>query len=85
VVDLSTTQRRVLVALCRPCKGKNGFASPATDQQIADELFLSVGAVKAHLSVLSAKLGVDALPENETRARLVERGCSAGLVSDRDL
>jgi FHA domain-containing protein len=84
-VDLSTSQRRVLVALCRPCNGQNGFASPATDQQIADELFLSVGAVKGHLRVLYAKLGVDALQDADTRARLVERACSAGLVSDRDL
>ena len=37
-VSLSTTQRRVLVALCRPYKDRSGFASPATDQQIAEEL-----------------------------------------------
>ena len=43
---LSTTQRRVLVALCRPYKGRSGFASPATDEQIAEELFLSVGEVE---------------------------------------
>jgi FHA domain-containing protein len=84
-VDLSTTQRRVLVALCRPCKGKKGFAGPATDQQIADELFLSVGAVKGHLTVLYAKLGVDALRRDDTRVRLVERALTAGMVADRDL
>jgi pSer/pThr/pTyr-binding forkhead associated (FHA) protein len=82
---LSTTQRRVLAALCRPYKGRRGFASPATDQQIADELFLSVGTVKTHLSVLYAKLGVETLPGNETRVRLVERAFSAGLISERDL
>jgi pSer/pThr/pTyr-binding forkhead associated (FHA) protein len=82
---LSTTQRRVLVALCRPYKGRGGFASPATDQQIADELFLSVGAVRTHLRVLYAKLGIEQLPQNETRVRLVERAFSDGLVSERDL
>lgn len=82
-VVLSTTQRRVLVALCRPYKAR--FASPATPQQIADELFLSVGEVKTHLMVLCAKLGVKEQPQNETRVRLVERAFSAGLISERDL
>jgi pSer/pThr/pTyr-binding forkhead associated (FHA) protein len=84
-VSLSTTQRRVLVALCRPYEGSSRFASPATDQQIAEELFLSVGVVKTHLAVLYAKLGVEELPQNETRVRLVERAFSAGLISERDL
>ena len=69
-VSLSTSQRRVLAALCRPYKGKSGFASPATDEQIAEELFLSAGAVRTHLKVLYAKLGVEELPGNETRVRL---------------
>ena len=81
---LSTTQRRVLVALCRPYKGRAAFASPATDEQIAEELFLSVGVVQTHLSVLRAKLGVEGPPGHETRVRLVERAISAGLISDGD-
>jgi DNA-binding NarL/FixJ family response regulator len=84
-VDLSSTQRRVLVALCRPYKGQSGFASPATDQEIADELFLSVGEVRAHIKVLHAKLGGEESPQAETRVRLVERAFSAGLISERDL
>jgi pSer/pThr/pTyr-binding forkhead associated (FHA) protein len=84
-VSLSTTQRRVLVALCRSHEGRGKFASTASDQQIAEELFLSVGAVKTHLRVLYAKLGVEELPQNETRVRLVERAFSAGLLSERDL
>ena len=63
-VGLSTTQRRVLVGAVPSIQGAgSGFASPATDQQIADELFLSVGAVRTHLSVLYAKLGVEQLPQ----------------------
>jgi len=84
-VGLSTTQRRVLMALCRPHEAGTGSTSPPSDQQIADELFLSVGAVKTHLRVLCAKLGVEQLPQNETRALLVERALSAGLISERDL
>jgi len=84
-VGLSTTQRRVLVALCRPYKGQRGFASPATSEQIADELFLSVGEVRGHLRVLHAKLGVEEPRQSETRVRLVERAFSAGLIAERDL
>jgi hypothetical protein len=84
-VDLSTTQRRVLAALCRRDGAGTGFAGPATDQQMADELFLSVGALKTHLRVLYAKLGVEQLPENEMRARLIELAFSAGLISERDV
>lgn len=54
-VSLSTNQRRVLAALCRPCQA-SGHAVPATDEQIADELVLSVSEVRAHLRVLYAKL-----------------------------
>jgi len=84
-VDLSTTQRRVLTALCRPYKGRNGHARPATDEQIADELFLAVGVVKTHLSVLYAKLGVGELSRDEARVRLAERALGDGLISERDL
>lgn len=84
-VRLSTTQRRVLVALCRPYKAPSGSARPATDEQIAEELFLSASAVKTHLSVLHAKLGVEQLPGDESRIHLVQRAFSAGLITQRDL
>ncbi len=84
-VTLSTTQRRVLLALCRPYKGRSGFASPATDEQVAEELFLSVGEVRAHLKVLYAKLGVEKPSGAETRVGLVERAFAAGLISEGDL
>ncbi len=84
-VDLSTTQRRVLVALCRPYKDGTAFASPATNQQIAEELFLSVDAVKTHLRVLFAKFGIEQLPQNQKRIRLVERAFYSGLIAERDL
>ncbi len=83
-VALSSTQRRVLLALCRPCKAGT-LARPATDERIADELFLSVGAVKTHLQVLCAKLGVEQLSPTDTRVRLAERAFSAGLIHERDL
>jgi hypothetical protein len=84
-VDLSTTQRKVLTALCRPYKEGTAFASPATNQVIADELFLSVDAVKTHLRVLFAKFGIEQLPQNQKRIRLVERAFYAGIITERDL
>jgi pSer/pThr/pTyr-binding forkhead associated (FHA) protein len=84
-VDLSPTQRRVLIGLCRPYKHQNSFASPATNQQIADELFLSVDAVKTHLRALFGKFGIEHLPQNQKRLALVERAFYSGVVSERDL
>jgi pSer/pThr/pTyr-binding forkhead associated (FHA) protein len=46
VERLSETQRRVLVALCRPYRDGTGFVTPATNQEIAAEVFLTVDAVK---------------------------------------
>ena len=84
-VRLSDTQRRVLVELCRPYKQSSAFVTPATNDQIAKELSLSVDAVKKHLRVLFEKFAVTQLPQNEKRARLVERAFAAGFVSEHDL
>ena len=81
---LTDTQRRVLVALCRPLRD-SAYATPATNQTIAGEVFLGVDAVKVHLRALYRKLGIGDLPQNEKRARLVELAFHHGLVDDRDL
>ncbi len=83
--ELTETQRRVLIALCRPFKHESGFATPATNKQIAEEVFLSVEAVKTHLRTLFGKFGVEQLPQNLKRLRLVERALQSGLISERDL
>lgn len=83
--NLSETQRKVLIALCRPFKDGVAHATPATNQQIAGELFLSVQAVKAHLRALFEKFGVEDLPQNSKRAALVQRALQSGLISGRDL
>lgn len=82
---VSDAQRRVLMALCRPYKEPGPFTTPATNHQIAEELFLSVEAVKTHLRALFAKFGVEDLPQNQKRAKLIERAFQTGLVSERDL
>jgi DNA-binding CsgD family transcriptional regulator len=82
---VSPGQRRVLVALCRPFKDGASFATPATNAQIAEELTLSVDAVKTHLRALFEKFGVEGLPQNQKRVALVERALQSGLIVDKDL
>ena len=78
---LTDTQRAILVALCRPRADGNRYATPATNQEIAAEVFLSVDAVKAHLRALYRKFGVEPLPHNQKRARLVELVMEGELIS----
>ncbi|MEV6068721.1 FHA domain-containing protein [Nocardia sp. NPDC052001] len=83
--SLTETQRSVLIALCRPLRGNDGFASPSSNQQIAAELFLSVDAIKTHLRALFAKFGVEDLPQNQKRVQLANLAMRSGVVSERDL
>jgi hypothetical protein len=83
--SVSDAQRRVLVALCRPFRDAERFATPATNQEIANELVLSLDAVKSHMRVLFARFGVEDLPPNEKRTRLVERALAGGVVRPDDL
>ncbi|MGZ4168801.1 MAG: FHA domain-containing protein [Solirubrobacteraceae bacterium] len=83
-VELSVRQREVLTALCRPLAGGNPFAAPASNRQIAEELFLSVPAVKLHLRALFDKFGVEELPQNEKRLALVGHARASGLIRDRE-
>jgi pSer/pThr/pTyr-binding forkhead associated (FHA) protein len=68
-IIVSEAQRRVLVALCRPLQGQ-AYAAPASNQQIADELVLSVETVKGTLTALFERFGLEALPQNQKRAAL---------------
>jgi pSer/pThr/pTyr-binding forkhead associated (FHA) protein len=82
---VSPGQRRVLLALCRPFKDGDAFATPPTNQVIAAELHLSVDAVKTHMRALFEKLGVENLPQNRKRVALAERALQSGVVSRREL
>ena len=85
VLQLSETQRRVLIALCRPFRDGAAFATPATNQQIAAEVFLGIDAVKMHLRGLFAKFELGDLPQNQKRVRLAECALQLGVVNTRDL
>ena len=62
---LSDAHRRVALALCRDND------EPATNDEIAAELFLSVATVKTHLRALYQRFGLEELPQNAKRRRLV--------------
>jgi len=83
--SLNETQRKILIALCRPYKSGREFAAPATNNEIACEVFLSVDAVKSHLRTLFQRFEIAELPQNQKRARLVECAFQWGLISERDL
>ncbi len=82
-IPLSETQRKVLIALCRPVE-ESSTAIPATNPQIAAEVFLSVDAVKAHLRILFERFGLGELPQNEKRSRLVSLVLSSGVLARHD-
>src|ERR1039457_3485098 len=81
---LSEQQRKVLSVLCRPLNDTNELATLPTNQEIADELYLSVAAVKLHLRALFDKFGIAHLPQNKKRLALAQRTLQSGLLSDRD-
>jgi FHA domain len=80
VAPLTDTQQKVLAALCRPVHSAGGFATPATNEHIASELFLSVDAIKAHLRTLFGKFAIGDLPQNQKRMRLVQLALESGVV-----
>jgi FHA domain len=82
-VNLTPTQRKILVALCRPVR-ESAFATPLTNREIADEISLSVDAVKAHLRTLFERFGLEDLPQNQKRARLAAIALLQGIVTQRD-
>lgn len=81
IVTLTRQQRSVLVALCRPLLRDDAPAHlAATNEEIAAELHLSVGAVKMHMRNLFAKFGLQGLRQNEKRLRLAAEAVEAGIV-----
>ena len=85
IENLTDSQRKILLALCRPFKDGSQYATPATNRKIADEVFLSVDAVKGHLRTLFERFGISDLPQNQKRVRLAELTLRSGAISIRDL
>jgi hypothetical protein len=72
---LTAAQRRVLVALCRYSEG------PATNEEIAQELTVSIDTVKSHMRALFDAFQLGAAPPYRKRFELVRMAVDAGLVS----
>jgi DNA-binding CsgD family transcriptional regulator len=77
---VTPSQMRVLEALCRPCLVPGALGTPATNQEIAAELFLTLDAVKAHLRQLFRRFEVDSLPQIQKRTALVRLAIESGIV-----
>jgi pSer/pThr/pTyr-binding forkhead associated (FHA) protein len=84
-IHLTPAQKRVLIALCRPYRDGGQFATPASNKAIAEELVLSVAAVKTQLRSLFEKFDVGPLARDEKRAQLVRRAFESGVISRVDL
>jgi pSer/pThr/pTyr-binding forkhead associated (FHA) protein len=77
---LTTRERDVLLALCRPLLDRDMFTEPASTRSIAEELVITQAAVKQHLANLYDKFGVLASDSNR-RARLANEALRRGAVS----
>ena len=77
--QLTPIQRRILAALCRPLMEAGGVAPPATNQEIADAVHLSVEGVKGQLRTLADRFGIGDLPQNRKRLELAARALGMGL------
>lgn len=73
----------MLIALCRPIVESNS-TTPATNPQIAGEVYLSVDSVKSQMHDLFARFGLADLPQNEKRQRLVQIVLGDGLLNKHD-
>jgi DNA-binding CsgD family transcriptional regulator len=80
---LTEAERRVLIALARPLREVGGV--PATNKQIADELYLSIPTVKGHLRSIADKFGIRDLPQTHKRHELVARAFRSGILLEREL
>ena len=81
---LTTRERDVLVALCRPLLARDMFTEPASTRAIADDLVITQAAVKQHLGNLYEKFGI-APGDDHRRARLANEALRRGAVSLTEL
>ncbi len=86
IAGVSQAQKRVLNALCRPLLQAAGQpGAPPSNPEMADELNLSVEAVRTHLKTLFRLFEIPNLPQNQKRAELARRALASGVVSFRDM
>jgi len=81
---LTTRERDVLLALCRPLLARDLFTEPASTRAVAEELVITQAAVKQHLANLYDKFGI-ALDDDHRRARLANEALRRGAISLTEL
>lgn len=84
VAGIGEMDRLALIALCRPLLFDGGVL-PATNKEIAEELNLSVAAVKKRLASLFVRFHLTHLDQSAKRARLAVEALQQGIVTSRDL
>lgn len=82
--SLTSRERDVLVALCRPLLARDMFTEPASTRAIADELVITQAAVKQHLVNIYEKFAIAGGDEHR-RARLANEALRRGAVSLAEL
>jgi predicted component of type VI protein secretion system len=82
--ELTTRERDVLLALCRPLLARDMFTEPASTRAIAEELVITQAAVKQHLANLYDKFGI-APGDAHRRAALANEALRRGAVSLTEL
>jgi predicted component of type VI protein secretion system len=80
---ITSRERDVLVALCRPLANGDVFTEPATVREMAAALTVSENAIKLHLTNLANKFGIDGAERR--RSRLANAALDAGVVTLADL
>jgi ATP/maltotriose-dependent transcriptional regulator MalT len=81
---LTARERDVLLALCRPLLDRDMFTEPASTRAIAEQLVITLPAVKQHLANLYDKFGVGGDQSNR-RSRLANEALRRGAVSLSEL
>jgi hypothetical protein len=78
--ELSEGERWLLAALCRPLLATAGRSTPATDDEIANELEISLGEVEQGLRALYERFQTVASSDAECRMRLAARAIRSGAL-----
>ncbi len=85
MANVSGAQYRVLAALCRPLADPGEAGVAPSNREIADELVVSVEAVRSHMKILFRLFEVPDLPRNRKRMELANRALASGVVLPKDL
>ena len=83
--DLTRTERRVLIELCRPLISHNAFQPPASVREIAGRLFIGKNAVQAHLTNLYTKFDIYGDDGESRRVVLANEAVQRGAVTIADI